>query len=662
MTQTGLLDRHSEGVAPGRRWRAHFVPALALLLLAAALWIGYHAVQTVRYGRALMDRLAEAQSLANQGLAQMSFTQIGDLVQGTYADALAFRVAARPFLALAPYLGWLPVYGGDIQAAPLLVDMGVEMAAAVAIPLEHLASLADALESAQSDTDMRQQALLALAQARPDIEQARMHLQRALTARQGIDVQRLSPRVAEWLSRADTALEGLELALDGGLILPELLGGNGPRHYLILTQNEDEIRPTGGFISATGLLTVEGGRITGLTFEDSYAIDDLQGHAYPEPPAPLLTYMRSELWLLRDSNWSPDFPTSARQAAEFYHMGRGVEVDGVIALDQRAVQLIVTALGPLPPLPGSSEPITGETVIGLMRESRSAAVAWWQRKDFIPQIAAALYTRIEQGLSRRDFLNLADALSEALHERHMLIYLRDPQAYAVVAAQHWDGALRSSDGDYLMVVDANLGFNKANALVEETIQYNVNLTDPAQPQAEVQITYRHSGQSQERPCVMRVPITESYAEMAAGCYWDYVRVLAPQGSRLLWATRHPLPAGQLISGQPASGETEILAEPGGGGKAAFGKFLVVPSGERLDSGFSYMLPASVVQRDGAGMRYRLLVQKQPGTLAPALTVTIQLRPGTTVVAAKPTPTRMEGDRLRFELMLETDQSIEVVFQ
>ncbi len=660
MTEAGFFP-HPSSVAR-RPWRAHLVRALALLLLAATLWIGYHAVQTVRYGRALMDRLTEAQSLANQGLARMSFAQVGDLVQGAYADALAFRAAARPFLAIAPYLGWLPTYGGDIQAAPLLVDTGVEAAAAAAIPLKHLAPLADALENAPPDTDGRQQALLALAQARPDIEQARAHLQRALAARQGIDVQRLSPRVAEWVTRADTALEGLGLALDSGLILPELGGAYGPRYYLILTQNEDEIRPTGGFISAAGLLTVEKGRITGLTFEDSYAIDDLQGQAYPEPPAPLLTYMRSELWLFRDSNWSPDFPTSARQAAEFYRMGRGIEVDGVIALDQRAVQLIVTALEPLPPLPDSSEPLTGETVIDLMREKRSAEVPWWQRKDFIAQVAAALYSRVEQGLSRRDILNLAGALNEALRQRHVLIYLRDPQTQALIAARQWDGALLSGPGDYLMVVDANLGFNKANAMVEEAIQYSVNLTDLAHPQADVLITYHHPGQSQERRCVMRVPTVESYAQMAADCYWDYVRVLAPQGSRLLWATRHPLPAGQLISGQPASGEAETLAEPGGGGKTAFGKFLVVPSGERLDSGFSYLLPASVVQRDGDVMRYRLLVQKQPGTLAPALTVTIQLRPGATIVAAEPAPTWIEGDRLRFELTLETDQSIEVAFR
>jgi len=343
-------------------------------------------------------------------------------------------------------------------------------------------------------------------------------------------------------------------------------------------------------------------------------------------------------------------------------MGRGVEVDGVIALDQRAVQWIVTALEPLPPLPGNSQPITGEMVIDLMRESRSADVPWWQRKDFIAQIAAALYTRIEQGLSREDILSLAGALDTALRQRHVLIYLRDPQAHAMVAARHWDGALRPGDGDYLMVVDANLGFNKANALVEEAIQFSVNLSDPAQPQANVQISYHHHAQSPERPCVMHAPVLGSYAEMAAGCYWDYVRVLAPQGSRLLWATRHPLPAGQLISGQPASGEAETLAEPGGGGKTAFGKFLVVPSGERLDSSFSYMLPASVVQRDGDVMRYRLLVQKQPGTLAPALTITIQLRPGASVVAVEPAPTRLEGDRLRFELTLETDQSIEVAFR
>ncbi|MCA1554618.1 MAG: DUF4012 domain-containing protein, partial [Chloroflexi bacterium] len=82
-----------------------------------------------------------------------------------------------------------------------------------------------------------------------------------------------------------------------------LVGFDGARSYLIIAQNEDELRATGGFISAVGLITVERGKVVASEFMDSYAVDNL-GKPYPDPPDALRKYMLAYLWLFRDSNWS----------------------------------------------------------------------------------------------------------------------------------------------------------------------------------------------------------------------------------------------------------------------------------------------------------------------------------------------------------------------
>ena len=129
-------------------------------------------------------------------------------------------------------------------------------------------------------------------------------------------------------------------------ITPRLLGAveNGPQTYLILIQNEDELRPTGGFLTAVGRLIVEDGRLTDLSFEGVSKLDDFN-KPYPSAPWQLDEYMRSEILLLRDANWFTNFPTTVEWAEFLYAYARPGEIDGVIAVDQHVVVQILREIG-----------------------------------------------------------------------------------------------------------------------------------------------------------------------------------------------------------------------------------------------------------------------------------------------------------------------------
>jgi hypothetical protein len=275
------------------------------------------------------------------------------------------------------------------------------------------------------------------------------------------------------------------MGLEAAAVAPDLLGMDEPRTYLVLALNEDERRPIGGYITGAGEVWLEAGRLVTMTFRDSYAVDDFT-QPYPDPPEPLRRYMGIDLWVFRDSNWSPDFPTAARQAISLYRPGYPVSVDGVIALDQQAVRGLVDGLGPLA-MEGTEKPVTGDTVITYMRrawapEDGDLNREWWkQRKSFMGPLAETAWERVQGG--RVDWVTLARTLLRLLEEKHLLIYLRNPDAAALLSGQGWDGALRpgpalstaEGPGDFLMVVDANVGYNKASARVQETISYQVDL-------------------------------------------------------------------------------------------------------------------------------------------------------------------------------------------
>jgi hypothetical protein len=143
------------------------------------------------------------------------------------------------------------------------------------------------------------------------------------------------------------------------------------QNYLVLAQNRDELRATGGFISGIGLVTVEDGKIKEFSLGDSYQIDDFS-KGYPAPPEPLTRFMLADYWVTRDANWSPDFPTTAEQTQALYTLSTGNQTQGVIAFNQLAVEEVLAAVGPVQ-IPGTDEPVTSENVEMYMRHAWAPA-------------------------------------------------------------------------------------------------------------------------------------------------------------------------------------------------------------------------------------------------------------------------------------------------
>ena len=173
-------------------------------------------------------------------------------------------------------------------------------------------------EAQNKETRPSTSTLLAhLTAARPRLTTARDSFEAALVARAEIDASQLSPKNGSRLLKADPYLPLLRDTLDAGIAAPGLMGADGPRTYLVMIQNEDELRATGGFLSAVAVVTVSGGEILRFKAKDSYGIDDLN-KPYLYAPDPLSRYMAANIGLLRDANWSHDFPTSAREVEHLY--------------------------------------------------------------------------------------------------------------------------------------------------------------------------------------------------------------------------------------------------------------------------------------------------------------------------------------------------------
>jgi hypothetical protein len=379
--------------------------------------------------------------------------------------------------------------------------------------------------------------------------------------------------------------------------------------------------------------------------------------------------MLSQIWLMRDANWYPDFPTSAQVARDLYQLDQGVLVDGVIAVDLTAMQSLVGALEPIY-LEEYHQEVTGANVLGLMQEHWASPAGegqmgdWWvHRKDFMGELLGAMMARLETDVESVDPGRLASALLKGLEEKHILVYVVDPTISEILSEHSWDGALSQDDGDFLMVVDTNMGFNKVNANVESSEEYRVSIEDDGRITSRVAVTYRNQSGSGPEPCVQEAVYPPTYGEMMEGCYWNYLRIYIPEGSELTEGPQLTLPEGSLRAreGETAGALLATEVGPAESRKSVYGVFFVVAPGERREIGFEYRQPSSVVAGEQS-RRYRLVVQKQPGTLAVPLRVEVKLPPGSSVISTEPEPSSLANGGVVFETDLRQDREFEVTFR
>ncbi len=655
------------------RWRTLFL----LLGIALLLWLG---VKVWRIGRAAQSLLAQqtaAEALLENGLTSINPDEAEAMVRTVRADFVVLRDETAFLMPVMPKLGWVPEVGPLLVNAPHFVEMGDAGTETAVFAVESLKPLLQILQT-DSTGNQLPQLISALAEARPGLAEAAVSLDRVAVAYAQLEnvdqfPERLQPLFAqadEWLPIAQDSLAVVQ-------ILPDIMGVNGRRTYLLLAQNEDELRATGGYISGIATLTLENGDILDLNFQnaDQFDVQTLIENSalYDYPPQPLYEIMGSEYLLLRDANYWPDFPYSAQQAIELYQrVEPETEINGVIAIDQEFIRLLVAATGPVT-VPDTGQVINANNTIQSFRDSfnrkEGQTVSEWfrNRKAFLSTFSGAILDKVQGNFGAVDPVAFLKNIHLALNGRHLQLYMLEMEETAVLDQLDWDGRLQNPAGqDFLMVLDTNMGFSKTNMHIQRSIDYQVVLNENGTGQATLLVTYDHTNPPENGTgCVQKISYTNAptYQEIADKCYFNFLRVYAPNGATLLGATQHSIPAGILLDdlawNKPANAMQEFA------NFMTFSNFLMVPRGESLHTQFAYDLPAEVMQQQNGRTVYQLWLQKQAGTPNQPYTVTIQLPEGSKVdeaTASTEATLSSEGNQLQITLDLQEDTLITVAFK
>jgi len=384
-------------------------------------------------------------------------------------------------------------------------------------------------------------------------------------------------------------------------LLPNLLGINSQRVYAVVLQNNQELRPTGGFIQAVALVTVSDGVIFNVQVKSVYDWDK-QVLGAVAPPGEVVRFLGETQWFLRDSNWSPDFPTTTNQIASF--LGRatnGQKIDGVIALNLISLREILRVLGPLD-LPEYNEVITDKNLAERMEFHSEIQLVPGSTQDYSTLILIKSLEKIRQ-LPSQKTTELLTALQESFDSSQLQLSLTDPAENSSLTTLGWTGALlhpacpsqladASCHVDVVAQVESNVGVNKANKYISRKIEHVVSVSRQAF-QHRRKTTYTNTATSPAWP---------------KGTYKNYLRLYVTAGSQLESIS---------INNTPVTNDQIIIRDELD--RRVFGVLVEVPINQTVVVETIYSVPHS----NTGPFSYAFFDQRQSGIEDPQLQVVFE---------------------------------------
>jgi len=487
--------------------------------------------------------------------------------------------------------------------------------------------------SAQSDDTALLGKLIGLEE---NMNNASMHLRNASANLEKVDTKYIPADMQEKIRMAKDTLPAVstnfeKLAEDYPLI-SKMLGSQQSQKYLLLFENNSEIRATGGFIGSYGILDIENGKVKNLSIDGIFNPDG-QLKEKIVPPMPIQKISAS--WSMHDANWFADFPTSAKKIALLYEKTGGPTVDGVIAITPETIKKLLAITGPIE-MPAYDITITTDNFVA---ETQNQVEALYDQEDNRPKkiladLAPILIEKVLQVNANSSEERTAQLMGiirtgeESLQEKHILIYHRNEAIETMIKKRGWGGeVIQNEKGDYLSVIDSNINGYKTDAVVEEKIKLETEIQKDGKIINTLTINRKHLGGNEDYDWYNRVNA-------------DYMRVYVPKGSVLLEASGNTVEeynppmdyASFKIDPDVAAIEKTIKIDSASGtqifeetGKTVFGNWIYVSPQEEVTVVYKYELPFRIdfESQSKEADAYSAIIQKQAGDVGNDYTATIK---------------------------------------
>jgi hypothetical protein len=271
-------------------------------------------------------------------------------------------------------------------------------------------------------------------------------------------------------------------------LAPQLLGGEGDRHYFVAFTTPAEARGLGGFMGNYAELTASDGQLSLTGFGRTRDLNDAgdAGRRVTGPEDWLARWGRYGFTNTPDGStgevpWSnvtmsPQFPSTAQVIAELYPQSGGSQVDGVLAMDPYVLQALIGFTGPIT-IEGTDQRLNEDNVIQFLLFDQYLIDDTADRIDLLAEVAEQTLDELLDGALPGPTV-LANELRPLADAGRLVAWARDPAEQELFEVLGMSGAfpqLGSADG--FEVIVNNAGANKLDVYLDRTIEYRA-LFDP----------------------------------------------------------------------------------------------------------------------------------------------------------------------------------------
>ena len=289
--------------------------------------------------------------------------------------------------------------------------------------------------------------------------------------------------------KLDALLEVFDLWLEAKEPVLTALGDRYVQHYLVLLMNDAEMRLGGGFIGSYAIVEINDGRLTDLEFKDIYELDNAYNGEIDIPVHELRPL--ADNWRLRDSNTSPDFPTSAQNAMMLADLEGEQGVDGVIAINLSAVLSAMEVLGPIT-VDGLNQAVDADSfspVMSTLVESKTFGQT--TPKEILGRFIDAFVGTARESNQKPQ---LALSVLQEFRHKNLAIYHSDESVQKLLTLMDMDGsmpALNQVEDDFLYLATTNVGGDKTDQYMATDLQHDTHLFDDGTLVNSLTITRTH---------------------------------------------------------------------------------------------------------------------------------------------------------------------------
>jgi len=448
-------------------------------------------------------------------------------------------------------------------------------------------------------------------------------------------------------------------AIDYSDFLLNFVGSEGAKTYLVLLQNNSELRPTGGFPGSYALITFEGGSLKKIFVDDIYRADaGLKTNIIPPIPLQHIT----PNWGVRDANWFADFPLSARKVIELYQLGGGLKVDGVLTINPDIIARLFEVMGPIE-MPEYGLTLDADNFLAEIQNEVEYEADRAAPKQILSDLQPKFFERLAQQ-DKDHWLEIFKIISEAAEQKHILAYFEDNDLEESATKNGMGGEIKrgpsagSGQADYLQVVFSNVKGSKTDFVTDNSMGLTSEAVGGGTSHT-LKISRVHNGGDSKYGFYNR--------DNSA-----YIKVYVPDGSELVSIQGQSITDFISLIGHEDFGFKKdpdlediesTIKKPFVGvdvfeesSKTVFGFWLITKPKQTKSVTIKYKVPVSVA--DG---KYNLFWQKQSGTGNDQISFSFKVPEGKSAIS-RISNMQILGDNLVLNSDLLTDRDVEITLK